>query len=476
MVLLQTGAAGALVDAAVLATAGFFLAINSATAALLLRALPELWRQWDPADEPELEPVLRSEALPTVSIVVTGSAEIGWTGASVRELLALRYPRYEVVLVLDGAASGDLEQLIVDFALYHVPPAVLVNVPTGPVRGYYRSRRHGKLFVIDKAQAGRADDLNAALNASRFPYLLVIDVCTRLRPDAVLRLMREFLVGHRIAAVRATARVRNGRWAIEEIRPGSSPRPRRVASIQMVETLRDRVYAPLGWNALGGQAVARDGVVLHRRDYLLELGGYQSGHVDAERDLDVRLRELLHAGGLSDAIPLIPDNVAWADARRRAGLHQEHRGQLEALRSHGTALFATRRGIARVLPAVHLFASVVLAPLMELLAYALLAILLLDRGLGDRSATVLLLAMNGYALMLSWWAVALERAAVGPRDGLRLSMSAVAEQLGYRQWVAWSRCRALWSELFGTTIRRARQGRADQAADAVVGADRAPLG
>ena len=417
----------------------FFLAFNTVTAVLLMRALPELWRHWDPAEDAALARELRSPALPTVSIIVTGTAPPPAIIARVHQLLTLDYPRHEVVLVHDDDSGGALAALTREFDLYHVPPAVLVNVPTGPVRAYFRSRRHGKLFVLDKAHVDAADDLNAALNASRFPYLLTMDVGISLRADTLVRLMRPFLLGQRVAAVSATARI-------------AEPRTMR-AGARAVEVLRDLVFVGLGWNRLGGQPAVHDGLLLHRRDHLLELDGYRSGPADPEVDLLLRLREHLRARQLSDAIPSIPDAVAevsleggWGRTRRRAA----ELGRIEALRVHRASLFSRRQPADRLLAPLHQVLAAVAAPLMELAAYLVLLVALVSRGPGAPIVAMILLAGPGYSLLLSWWAIALEGASdVGrPADRpFRLVYFAVAEQLGYRQAMMWHRLRAAWRVL-----------------------------
>ena len=424
----------------------FFVALHTALAMQLIAALPELWRHWELEDEPALRLVLSSEALPTVSVVVTGVATASGTEAILHSLLALRYPRHEVVLVHDGAATGGLAALIAAFDLYQVPPAVLVNVPTGVVRSYYRSRRHGKLFVIDKAYVDLADDLNAALNASRFPYILTVDAGSRLEPDALSRLMRPFLLGHRLAAVAGAVRVdrRNATsgW---------------LGGVQEVEAIRDNAFARLGLNKLGGPLSTHGGVLLHRRDLLLEIDGYRGGTADPEFDLVVRLRAHLRAQRLADTIPLIPDAVAWTPApvsARSMGRQRTlaRRGELDVLRTRGGTIFSTRHGLARLLAPIHLAAVIVLAPVLELAGYLILAALLVTRGAGDPLVPLFLLAVPGFALLLSLWAIVLE-AGVRPfdsrRDVLRVSAFAVAEQLGFRQWILWNLIRATWSALRG---------------------------
>jgi cellulose synthase/poly-beta-1,6-N-acetylglucosamine synthase-like glycosyltransferase len=429
------------IDAAGAVVVLFFLALNTLTAVLLMRALPELWRHWDPADEAALAPELRSAALPTVSIIVTGVAAPSTIVARVHQLLTLEFPRHEVVLVHDDRSGGALDALTREFDLYHVPPAVLVNVPTGPVRAYFRSRRHGKLFVLDKAHTDAADDLNAALNASRFPYILTMDVGISLRSDALLRLMRPFLLGQRVAAVSATARI-------------AEPRTLR-AGARAVEVLRDLVYVGLGWNDLGGHPAVHDGLLLHRRDYLLELDGYRSGAADPELDLLVRLREHLRARQLSDAIPSIPDAVGavsleggWGRGRRRIA----ERGRVETLREHRASLFDGRQGAWRLLAPLHQLITTVVAPVMELVAYLVLALALIISGPGEPVVAMILLAVPGYSLLLSWWAIALEKASGADstmQRTFRLVAYSVVEQLGYRQAIVWHRLRAAWLVLRG---------------------------
>jgi cellulose synthase/poly-beta-1,6-N-acetylglucosamine synthase-like glycosyltransferase len=451
--------ASGLLDAAGLVVVSFFVAVHTAFAALLVSALPELWRQWDLADEEALAPILESEALPTVSVVVTGRADRTWTAATLRSLLALRYPRHEVVLVHDGAESGFLRTLIEHFDLYQVPPAILVNVPTGAARGYYRSRRHGKLFVIDKPHVGHADDLNAALNASRFPYVLTMDVNTRLEPDALTRLMRPFLLGEPVASVAGTTRVGQAAHRGADRGVSGGVPSGWLGGVLAIEQLREKVFVRLGWNRFGGQLPDQGSLLLHRREQLLELDGYRAGVTDPERDLVIRLRARLR-GRLATAVPALPDAVAWTLAPERLqSIASErsavHRGRIEellewrGLTDAGDSATGNRAAAA--------LAALALAPAMELLGYLLLVLALLRGGVSDPFVPLFLLAVPGYALILSLWAVALEWAAAGTlrtwRDAVRLGVFAVAEQLGYRQRIMWARLGAVAAAV----LRRPRE-------------------
>ena len=438
----------------------FFAVMHSGRAVLLLRAMPELWSRWDLSDDDAMRAVLASPALPTVSVAVTGPAIADWTIGGVHSLLALHYPRYEVVLVHDGVASGDLAALIEAFDLYRVPPAVLVCVPTESVRAYYRSRRHGKLFVIDKAFAGEPDELNAALNASRFPYVLMMRAGTTLRSDALPRLMRPFLVGQHIAAVSAAAR-------IVPVAPHGEPSALTARSatwmggVLAIRTLRDGVYSRLGWNGAGGQLVTDGGVILHRRDHLLAIDGYRRSAMDPALDLLMRLRAYLSSQRFADAILAIADPVASVrppaagDLRRRRAA--THDGQLQVLATHRALLFGPSRGTRRLPATAHLIAGAILAPLLEFVGYVLLFRALFSGGSWYPFVPLFLLAVPVFALVLSLWTIVLEAHAGGfaSRGEVgRLCGHAVLEQLWYRQWDMWSRLHALWRAIRGRTDSR----------------------
>jgi hypothetical protein len=199
-------------------------------------------------------------------------------------------------------------------------------------------------------------------------------------------------------------------------------------------------------------------VQLHRREQLLELDGYRAGVADPERDLVIRLQARLR-GRLATAMPALPDAVAWTPApsplRIAARIRgAAHRGLVEELLTRPAA-DTQAPGPGR--RAVVGLAAAALAPVMELLGYLLLVLALFRGGAGDPFVPLFLVAVPGYALLLSLWAVALEWESAGTlhswRDVARLCAFAVAEQVGYRQRIMWARLGAMADAL----LRRPRE-------------------
>ena len=434
----------------------YFLALNSFYALLLICAIPELWGHWQIADDEHLARILTSDALPPLTILVPAYNEELTIVASLTSFLTLEYPRHEVVLVNDGSTDDMMSVLIRKFDLYQVPPAFMVTVRTKAVRGYYRSRRYSKLLVLDKENGGKADSLNAAMNAARYPYVLACDADTLIEPDALLRLARPFLLGTSVAAVGGTIRVANS-CVIEDGRVVSVRVDRRwLPGIQVVEYLRAFLFGRLGWNRLGGNLIISGAFGLFRREYLIAIGGYRVGSVAEDMDLVVRLHRYLREKKLPDLMPFIPDPVAWTEvptSRKILGRQRErwHRGLIETMFAHRDLLFNPRYGSVGMIAMPFFVFGELLAPVIELLGL-IAAVGGALFGLVDlHFAWLFLVVALGYGLMLSVWAIVLEELSFRryPRvsDFFRMLGYAVIESFGYRQMTVCYRLKAFWNVL-----------------------------
>jgi len=157
-----------LADLAILA---YFVILNSFYAVLLLLSIPEIWENTRLAEDDDFQRLMQSDALPPITILVPAHNESATIEASVTALLTLEYRNYEVIIVNDGSSDDTLERLRQAFDLYEIPRIYPETIITAPLRAVYRSRTRTRLCVIDKDNGGKADSLNAAINASRWPLV-----------------------------------------------------------------------------------------------------------------------------------------------------------------------------------------------------------------------------------------------------------------------------------------------------------------
>ncbi|MEN9712778.1 MAG: hypothetical protein RLY90_1039, partial [Pseudomonadota bacterium] len=143
----------------------YFSAVNLVYLCLMVFAALALRRNWQYRDINEL-PMTYSMVAPPISILIPAFNEEKTIASTVHSVLQLTYSEFEVIVINDGSNDATLQVLKDEFDLQIFPQAYRVQLQTQPVQAIYRSSRHPQLKVIDKFNGGKADSLNAGINAS----------------------------------------------------------------------------------------------------------------------------------------------------------------------------------------------------------------------------------------------------------------------------------------------------------------------
>jgi cellulose synthase/poly-beta-1,6-N-acetylglucosamine synthase-like glycosyltransferase len=447
-----------LVRTADVAILWYMLLVNSFFALLLVLAAPQLFAHWRFGSEDVLARSLTSSAVPRVSILVPAYNEAVTIVDSLRALLTLQYPYFEVILVNDGSKDETMQRLIDAYDLYEVPPAVMRRLRTERVKAYYRSRTWTKLLVVDKHNGGKADSLNVALDAARFPYVLACDADTLIEPDALLRLARPFLFDQKIAAVGGTIRVVNS-CTVQEGRVTEARVDHRwLSGIQTVEYLRAFLFGRLGWNLLGGNLIISGAFGLFRRDYLTEILGYATSTVTEDFELIVRLQRHLREQDIAAKVVFIPDPVAWTEVPTSVavfGRQRErwHRGLIATMVAHRQVLFNPKYGATGLIAMPYFLFAELLAPVVEATGLVITVLCTLAGILSIRFAVAFFIAAYLFGTLLSLAAILMEEVSFHryrrPADTTRLLWFAFIEPFGFRQITVWFRLKAFYKFLQG---------------------------
>lgn len=445
------------VDAVILA---YFVLINVAYAALVVSAtwemLVHVLRIWGESRWR----LLGSAVSPSISVLAPAYGEESTIAESVTALLALHYANLEVVVINDGSPDRTLEVLRERFGLQPIHPIVWKRIETAAVRGLWRSRSHPNLLVVDKANGGKADALNAGLNMATGDLVCCIDADTIVDADALQRLVRPFLSQHDVVAAGGTIRVANGsRIAGGRVVDARAPSGF-LAGIQAVEYFRAFIFGRLGWNRLGGNLIISGAFGLFRRDAVIEAGGYAHDTVGEDMELVLKLRRRACEARRPHRIAFVPDAVAWTEvpeSLRVLGRQRDrwHRGLADVLWRHRTLCLNPRYGAVGVVCFPYFIVVELLAPVVEVVGWIGLAVSMALGVLDPAFAVLFFLVAYGIGAVLGTYALLLEELSF-PRyhrlgDRVRLLGFLLVESFGYRQLTTLWRLRGLWKFLRGRT-------------------------
>jgi cellulose synthase/poly-beta-1,6-N-acetylglucosamine synthase-like glycosyltransferase len=384
-----------------------------------------------------------SPLTPGISLLLPAYNEETGIVESIRSLLALRYPKLELIVVDDGSSDATLDRLREAFALVPVRKALRQGVETQPVLATYVSRRHPELVVLEKQNGGKADALNAGVNVARHDYVCAIDADALLEEEALLQVAQPILDDPElVAATGGIVRIANG-CVVDHGRVVEVRLPRsRLATVQVVEYLRAFLIGRVGWSRMNSLLIISGAFGLFRRSVVEAVGGWWTSTVGEDMELVVRIHRYLRERGEDYRIAFVPDPVCWTEAPedfRTLGRQRRRwqRGLAETAWRHKRVFANPRYGVLGVLAFPYFVVFELLGPVIEIVGPVLTIVFWATGRLSTLFLVTLLVVSVLLGTLLSVAALALEEFSFRrhPRTSevARLVAYAVVENFGYRQ-------------------------------------------
>lgn len=451
--------AGRVLDAFNALVLAYFVLLNAAYLFTSLAAFGALRRYVRRLKTIEVDDLLAANALP-ITLIAPAYNEEATCVESVRSLLALRYPDYEILVVNDGSKDHTLARLTEAFDLAPSARAATADLATKPIRDVYRSRNHPGLWVVDKVNGGKADTLNAGLTLCHTPLFCAMDADSLLEREALTRIVRPFLEDASTVAAGGTIRIVNGcrveHGIVTDVRLPATMLPR----FQVLEYLRAFLAGRMGWAALDATLIISGAFGLFRRSTVVEAGGFATDTVGEDMELVVRLHKHCRTTKQPYRVHFVPDPVAWTECPETARVlsrqrERWQRGLVEVLTRHRSMLLNPRYGVVGMLAYPYFFLLEMVGPIIEAAGYFtfLLAVALGRVSLAYGVAFFLVAFVLGAALSIA--AIALEELSFRryPRRGdlVRLLLLALVEPFGYRQMTTWWRLKGVIAAARGKT-------------------------
>lgn len=421
----------------------YLAALNSIYIVFTMIAWREVTRHLRARSYAPIAESFASPLTPPISVLLPAFNEETGIVESVRSLLALEYPEFEIVVVSDGSTDETITRMIDAFDLVPIRKALRGTVACAPVHRAYVSRRHPELLVLDKSNGGKADALNAGLNAARFPYVCAIDADAILETDALMRVAKPMLDDPRlVAAAGGIVRIANG-CRVEHGRVVDVRLPKsRLATLQVVEYFRAFLVGRVGWSSIRSLLIISGAFGLFRRSLVEAVGGWWTDTVGEDVELVVRLHRYLRDRDEDYRIAFVPDPVCWTEApedlltlgRQR---RRWHRGLAQTLWRHRAVLGRPRYGAFGVLAFPYFVLFEMFGPLVQVLGLPLTVYAAATDRLSVTFIVGFVIVAVLLGILLSAAALALEEFSFRRhhrwRDVARLFAFAVIDNLGYRQ-------------------------------------------
>jgi cellulose synthase/poly-beta-1,6-N-acetylglucosamine synthase-like glycosyltransferase len=468
----------------------YLVLYNSYRLWLIILSAGQARRRMATRTSADLELGDQSDLARTLTILVPVYNQAETIVESVTALSNSDYPRFDIVVVNDGSTDDTLERLKQGFALRATAVTYQPAIATAPISGTYEATvdlplQARRLVVISKQNGGKADALNAGINASTTPYVVAVDVNSILEPRALKELMQVVQQDPSVIAVGGQVAVANGciignHQVITVGLPSRS-----LARFQLVEYAR-WLTARIALDRMKSVLMMNGGLTLLEKASVIGAGGYltplvrnrlveeyidsPTGAADESMELIIRLHRYVRDKQQQGRMTFLPQLLSWTTVPETFGTLATQRGRWcggvrESLSLHRGMLGHSRFGRIGwfALPTFWLFEY--LGPLVEVAGYLLVLFLvvmeqLTDTPLISREYMVsFLLASLGYGILVSLCAVLIGawpfRSGVadrlrtqllpfsGTRDVLVLLLYAAVENLGYRQLALWWRLRGV---------------------------------
>ncbi len=441
----------------------YSLAVNGSYLLLLVFSLLALNRQSHYWRLKKMAFLFRPRVLPSISVIAPAFREQETIVESVRSLLSLHYPNYEVIVVNDGSTDETLHRLIEAFELERIDRFVPPRLKTKPIRGVYISKKHPRLFVVDKANGGKADALNVGICLSQKEYYCGIDADSLLEKDSLTKLAAMIVdapgepiaIGGNIFPVNG-CRVDKG--SLDSVNIPAS----HLARFQTIEYLRAFMAGRLGWSHLRSLLIISGAFGLFSKDRVVEIGGYLTSSerhrkdtVGEDMELVVRLTRHMHSNRLPHSVLYCYNANCWTEVPESLPMlyrqrDRWQRGLIDILYFHKQMQLNPRYGRIGLLAMPYYFLFETYGPFIEFQGYLMVAAAALLGLLNMQIALLLFISSILLGILVSVFSLVIIEKDNNYFPGPYMTtilLYAVLENFGVRQIISFWRVTGYFSAL-----------------------------
>ncbi len=401
--------------------------------------------------------LLNSQHIPGISVIAPAYNESGTIINGVHTLLALNYPKFEVIIVNDGSTDNTLQLLIDEYDLVESNFYYHEEIKTQPVKTIYKSRNpiYSKLIIVDKVNGkSKADASNAGINASSHPLFLCTDVDCILHKSTLIKMVRPFVEEKvRVIATGAVIRISNScvveNGYMKKVRVPDKFLP----LFQELEYIRAFLLGRMAWSKINGLMLVSGGIGLFDKEIALVAGGYDHASFGEDMELIGRMRVWMHDNKQKYRVTYIPESLCWTEVPSSIRIFARQRtrwskGLAQTLWIHKKTFFNPKYKIFGLLTFPYWVFFEWLAPLIEAGGIIYYIYLIITGQITWIYALILLGFIYSFSVMITIMAILWDEVAgmkyTKKREVFKLCLAAMAEPFVYHPLVLFFSLRGNW--------------------------------
>jgi cellulose synthase/poly-beta-1,6-N-acetylglucosamine synthase-like glycosyltransferase len=411
----------------------------------------------------------RAPSAPPIALISPAFNEEKTIIQSIKSLMALHYPNFEIIVVNDGSKDNTLELLIKHFELEPCTRAYEEIAKHQLIKQLYQSRKNNKLFVVDKINGGKADSLNAGINFSRSTLFCAVDADSMLEKASLLYAIQPFYDNpDEVIAVGGTIRVANG-CTVKGGKILNVGLPKKILpTLQTIEYIRAFLIARIAMSHMGILTLISGAFGIFRRKAALDAGAYATDTVGEDYELILRMHRYHIENNIPYEIRFVAEPVCWTEVPESLNVlanqrRRWQRGSLETFFRHRHMLLNPRYGKIGLIGMPFSLIIDVLGPLAEVLGYLLVPLFWFSGILNTEYALAFIALTFIWGIFISTGSLVLEELSLHrlpkARNLIKLLGIILIENFGYRQlnniwrlqgWIEFLQKKKSWGKMTRT--------------------------
>lgn len=244
-----------------------------------------------------------------ISILVPCYNEEGIIETSVNNMKSLSYSNVEVVYVNDGSTDKTISLLNKFLKLTRTSKSPARKLSHERVKQVYQSELFPNIYVIDKANGGKADALNAGIEYASEDLVITLDADTILTDSALPKVNEAFEDENVVAAGGMVHVLQTKTWRpLERL---SLLRANMLVRLQMLDFLKAFYITKVSLSRFHALAIISGAFGIFRKQALIDVGGYRST-IGEDIDITLRMHQYIYEQ-FNKKIVIIKEAVSYTE-------------------------------------------------------------------------------------------------------------------------------------------------------------------